>query len=63
MSNKHETDYDIDMIAMLYSMVHAIQNAFDIRSSEAKELICDAILDKNNNTLEIVEQYYHIKHQ
>ena len=56
-----ETDADIDLSILTYSMVRAIQSSWRLSGFEAKELLIKAIKDPRNNTLEIFSELYHLK--
>lgn len=58
MTKKHETDWDIELLVQTYSMVRAIQISYRVTGAEAKEMLSAAMMDADNNIIEIISQHY-----
>lgn len=56
-----ESDIDIDLQVTIYTIAQAISKGFGVTYLRAKEILNKAIHDKNNNTIDIVTQIFHIE--
>ena len=56
-----ESDIDIELQVTLYTLAQAICKGFGVSYYRAKEILNKAIHNRDNNTLEIATQIFHIE--
>lgn len=56
-----DSDRDIELQLTIYTLAQSISIAFNVTYDKAKEILNEAIHNRDNNTLEIATQIYHIK--
>lgn len=56
-----ESDVDIELQVTVHTLAQAICNAFGVTYHRAKEILNKAIHNRDNNTIEIATQIYHME--